>query len=124
MIGRYRQLRNAADNAARIGATGAAQAFAIKASLEKWVEPQDWNPGTCWDGIPLRGADLGNTATWQRKADAQAAARAIGWPVGEVTKVRNPIHGDRWALVDGRFGLLSRHAYDAALRDRACGVAP
>lgn len=121
-MSRYRQLRSAADNAARIGNTKAALEFAGKASAEKWVFPQDWNPETCWDGIPLRGADLANTATWQRKAEAQDAARSIGWPVGEITKIRNPIHGDRWALVDGRFGLLSRHAYDAFLADRACGV--
>lgn len=112
------RLRRCVVNALRIGNQTAAANFAERASRCKWVAPPDWRPHVCHDGIPLRGADLADTATWRTKAQAQAAARSIGWPVGEVAKVANPLHGDRWALVDGRFGLLSKHWFNEAIASR------
>ena len=103
------RLRRAAANAAAIGNHSAAIHFSERASACQWVAPQDWRPHVCHHGIPLRGADLTDTATWRTRAQAQAAARSIGWPVGAVTRVTNPLHGDQWALVDGRFGLVSAH---------------
>ena len=108
----YRTYRNAAINAASIGNNSAATHFSRKAAECDWVSPADWHPRTCFaHGIPLPGPDMGNTATFPTKKSAQSAARAIGWPVGDVTKVYGRIYGERWALVDGRFGLVSSFRY-------------
>jgi hypothetical protein len=105
----YHSLRNALRNADRIGNDTMVRYFAGKMGMCKYVMPEDWRPHTCFtSGIPLRGRDIGNTATWRTKAKAQVAARDMGWPAQSVTKVYCRIHGERWALVDGRFGLLSR----------------
>lgn len=109
MTSSYRNLRNAARNATKIGNHSAAMAFLEKAAACDWIEPADWRPHVCFArGIPLDGLTLEHTATFSTKKQAQDAARVIGWNVGDVTKVHHRLHGERWALVDGRFGLASR----------------
>lgn len=110
----YRTYRNAAANAARVGNHSAALAFASQASECDWVFPREWHPGTSFGtGPELPGAELGDTATWRTRHEAEVAAKAIGWPVGDsaIGMVFNRIHGIRWALVDGRFGFVSRTWY-------------
>lgn len=108
MTRNYRTLRNAANNAAKIGNISAASEFAARAMECDYVEPADWRPHACYThGIALPGADLTCTQTWGTKRAAQEAARAVGWRAGDVTKVYNRLHGERWAMVDGRFGLVS-----------------
>jgi len=119
MTGRYTSLRNAADNAAKIGNYAACRNFVAKMEACDWVEPHDWRPGVCFSrGIPLRGNDFSITKKFGTKKAVQAAARRIGWPVGAVTRVYRPIHGICWAIVDGRFGLMSESHYARLLSAR------
>jgi hypothetical protein len=55
---------------------------------------------------------------WAFKKDAVKAAKAIGWRVEDVTKVHTRFCGG-WALCDGRFGLVSKDSYVAAIDRRA-----
>lgn len=110
----YRTYRNAVENAARVGNHTAAKTFAAKASACDWVIPREWHPLTSFGkGPELPGAELGDTATWRTRSEAEQAAKAIGWPIGDdaIGMVYNRLHGSRWALVDGRFGFVSRVRY-------------
>jgi hypothetical protein len=54
---------------------------------------------------------------WAFKKDAVLGAKAIGWRVDDVVKVQTRFCGG-WALCDGRFGLVSKDSYIAAVERR------
>lgn len=106
-------------NALAIGNQAAALLFEAKAASCKFIEPPDWRPHVCATrGIPLHGRTLTHTKTFATKASAVDGAKSIGWPAGAVTKVHHRIHGEKWAIVDGRFGLLSRSWFNSASEAR------
>lgn len=74
-----------------------------------YVVPNTW---TTPQRTYVRTADLAQMMAWSTKAAAHDGARAIGWSPRSVSKVRSRLGGEVYALVDGRFGYLSRESYD------------
>jgi len=66
--------------------------------------------GSRFDGWPIDGS---KTRFWATKKEAQAAAKAIGWPAGSVSKMQTRFQIG-WGLVDGAFGTLRRDWYERA----------
>ena len=100
----FHQLRNAMLAAENVGNRTMSAYFQQEMQECEYV----WGEGP--DGC-LNSQAWRAVQKWKTKALAVKAAQRVGWRACDVRAIEHRLFGSAWAMVDGRFGLVSKSFY-------------